>query len=135
MDTRGRQRDLDMLRVLLHEHRDRYRTQLRLLNQPRQDGAGSTEQPALAEFTWRRLDDVEHALHALDRGRYGRCTGCGADIRIDQLIRQPAASRCPGCSRREPEPGLRSPVYTAGDRPRRERTAAPETRRPDAGGR
>ncbi|MDG6106963.1 hypothetical protein Daura_28080 [Dactylosporangium aurantiacum] len=93
----SRQRELDALRVLLYEHRDRCHTQLRLLNQPPRDGAG-TEQPALAALTRHRLRDLEHALHAIDRGTYGVCAGCTADIRIDDLLRQPAATRCPGCA-------------------------------------
>ncbi|MEV0131055.1 hypothetical protein AB0H83_21650 [Dactylosporangium sp. NPDC050688] len=94
----GRQRELEVLRVLLHEHRDHCRTQLRLLNQPAPDGDGGTEQPALAALTRHRLRDLEHALDALEHGRYGVCTACAADIRIDHLLRQPAASRCPGCT-------------------------------------
>lgn len=94
----SRQRELEVLRVLLYEHRDRCRTQLRLLNQPPPDGAGGTEQPALAALTRRRLLDLEQALDSFERGRYGVCTACTADIRIDHLLRQPAASRCPGCA-------------------------------------
>lgn len=94
----GRQRELEVLRVLLYEHRDRCRTQLRLLNQPPADGGGGTEQPVLAALTRRRLRDLEHALDAIDRGHYGVCTACTADIRIDHLLLQPAASRCPGCA-------------------------------------
>ncbi|GGM63114.1 TraR/DksA family transcriptional regulator [Dactylosporangium sucinum] len=95
----GRLRELAFLRVLLEEHRGRYRTQLRLLDQPRpqQHDAGTVDQSTLAAVTWRRLDDVDRALRALELGGYGVCTGCGNDIPIDHLMRHPAADRCPAC--------------------------------------
>ncbi|MEV6926645.1 hypothetical protein AB0M46_19380 [Dactylosporangium sp. NPDC051485] len=101
--TLSRQRELDVLRVLLQEHRCRYRTQLRLLDEPQsRQRPGTIDRSTLAAATWRRLDDIEHALHALEGGRYGVCTGCVSDIPIDHLARHPAANRCPVCSSARP---------------------------------
>ncbi|WP_238005530.1 hypothetical protein KZZ52_18490 [Dactylosporangium sp. AC04546] len=102
MYTDSRQRELDVLRVLLQDHRSRYRTQLRLLDQPPQQRRGTAGRSTLAAVTWRRLDDIECALHALEHGRYGVCTSCVNDIPIEQLVRQPAARHCAACGDARP---------------------------------
>ncbi|MGI5242172.1 TraR/DksA family transcriptional regulator [Dactylosporangium sp. CA-139066] len=107
----SRQRELDVLRVLLQEHRGRYRTQLRLLDQPpSQQHAGAGDQMTMAAVTLRRLDEIERALQALEHGRYGVCSSCVIDIPIDHLVRHPAAKHCPACSRfRLPGTGKQGP--------------------------
>jgi DnaK suppressor protein len=41
-----------------------------------------------------QIDDVDDALHRLDRGRYGLCEVCGQPIVADRLVAMPAARRC-----------------------------------------
>ncbi|GAA2358502.1 hypothetical protein [Dactylosporangium salmoneum] len=103
MYTLSRQRELDVLRVLLQEHRGRYRTQLRLLDQPQsQQSPRTLDRSTLEAATSRRLDDIERALHALEHGGYGVCARCVRDIPIDHLARHPAANQCPVCSNARP---------------------------------
>lgn len=40
---------------------------------------------------------VKAALHRLDVGTYGDCLDCGAEIGLQRLLVQPAASRCASC--------------------------------------
>ena len=43
------------------------------------------------------LRDVEAALVRIDKGTYGVCGECGAEIGQDRLTAVPAASRCYDC--------------------------------------
>jgi RNA polymerase-binding protein DksA len=43
------------------------------------------------------LGEVDHALHKLDNGTYGRCDECGADIPYERLEVRPQATLCIHC--------------------------------------
>jgi DnaK suppressor protein len=45
-----------------------------------------------------RLEQVERALHELDRGRYGDCERCGAAIGWERLQARPGTATCVGCA-------------------------------------
>ncbi len=53
---------------------------------------------ALTGLEQRELDAVAAALQRLERGAYGQCADCGADIPFDRLLVEPAALRCVGCA-------------------------------------
>jgi|SRR5579862_1351141 len=43
------------------------------------------------------LEEVEHALHKLDAGTYGRCDECGNEIPYERLEVRPQATLCVQC--------------------------------------
>ena len=43
------------------------------------------------------LDEVDHALHKLEAGTYGRCDECGNDIPYERLEVRPQATLCVQC--------------------------------------
>jgi RNA polymerase-binding transcription factor DksA len=45
-----------------------------------------------------RLEQVERALHEIDRGRYGDCERCGAAIGWERLQARPGTTTCVGCA-------------------------------------
>jgi DnaK suppressor protein len=49
---------------------------------------------AMVEITSRKLQDVERALGRLQRGTYGRCSDCGAEVSAARLRAMPYAERC-----------------------------------------
>ena len=46
----------------------------------------------LHESDFSRLRFIRRALHAMDRGQYGECTGCGEDINPKRLEAMPWAT-------------------------------------------
>ena len=52
---------------------------------------------AVVEITSRTLQGIEGALGRLERGTYGRCSDCGAEIPAARLRAMPSAVRCRGC--------------------------------------
>ena len=48
-----------------------------------------------ADLTRMRL--IENAIEALDRGQYGECVRCGAEINGKRLLAMPWAACCIGC--------------------------------------
>jgi RNA polymerase-binding transcription factor DksA len=40
------------------------------------------------------LGDIEHAMHRLDAGSYGRCEACGGEIGEERLAARPMARFC-----------------------------------------
>lgn len=52
----------------------------------------------LDESTRAELQQYEHALAHLDRGRYGFCEQCGEDIHPDRLQALPHATLCFDCA-------------------------------------
>ncbi|CAH0351734.1 TraR/DksA family transcriptional regulator [Aquabacterium sp. CECT 9606] len=67
----------------------------------RQDEAVRAQTGEIDEAQERRdmeeIGLVKAALHRLDTGTYGGCLDCGADIGLQRLLVQPAASRCAAC--------------------------------------
>lgn len=55
---------------------------------------------ALTDREQREMDAVTAALARLQRGDYGACADCGADIPFDRLKAEPWALRCVGCESR-----------------------------------
>jgi RNA polymerase-binding transcription factor DksA len=49
---------------------------------------------SLLEDIEQEIADVQRAFVRLDRGTYGRCEACGAEIPDDRLIAVPAARFC-----------------------------------------
>ena len=45
-----------------------------------------------------RIGFLELALDRLDGGTYGRCEGCGEDIKFERLKVTPEATRCSKCA-------------------------------------
>jgi|SRR5687768_13422762 RNA polymerase-binding transcription factor DksA len=52
----------------------------------------------LRSHTLALLEQVEGALHQLDRGQYGVCLACGGMIRPERLEALPYATLCVACS-------------------------------------
>jgi DnaK suppressor protein len=46
------------------------------------------------------LDEIEHALHKIDAGTYGRCDECGQQIPYERLEVRPQATLCVECKGR-----------------------------------
>jgi DnaK suppressor protein len=46
------------------------------------------------------LKELDAAALRLDRGTYGTCTDCGAEIELERLFARPGATRCIACQRR-----------------------------------
>lgn len=44
-----------------------------------------------------RLEDINHALHAIENNTYGICEVCGNKIEEDRLEANPAARTCKAC--------------------------------------
>jgi DnaK suppressor protein len=51
------------------------------------------------------LADIDAALQRMDRGSYGECMDCGADIPLARLQAQPMALRCMACQERREASG------------------------------
>lgn len=67
-----------------------------------------------AETFWRRRQDIESALEALEAGEYGICEDCGDDIPARRLEAAPWARRCVACEEeREREGGGPVPRHQA----------------------
>jgi DnaK suppressor protein len=54
---------------------------------------------ALRDKARAQLEAVEAALHRLDDGTYGRCTGCGRPVAAERLEAIPWAELCIECQR------------------------------------
>lgn len=52
---------------------------------------------AMVEITSRKLRDIEGALDRLQRGTYGQCSDCGAEVSAARLQAMPSAERCRDC--------------------------------------
>ena len=69
-----------------------------------------------ADLTRMRL--IENAIEALDRGQYGECARCGAEINGKRLLAMPWAAFCIGCQEEteaEERAGRSSPLAGAED--------------------
>ncbi len=67
-----------------------------------------------AETFWRRRQEIESALGALEDGEYGVCEDCGDDIAPRRLEAAPWARRCVACEEeREREFGGPMPRHRA----------------------
>ncbi|RLT45383.1 MAG: hypothetical protein DWI57_00760 [Chloroflexi bacterium] len=54
---------------------------------------------ALIAVLERRMQDIEHALRAIDKGQYGLCERCGNPIEPERLEVKPDAILCLNCQR------------------------------------
>ena len=54
---------------------------------------------ALEKLSIRRLDAIDRALDAMERGSFGVCTACGDDIELPRLRAIPDAALCITCAR------------------------------------
>ena len=67
-----------------------------------------------AETFWRRRQEIESAIEALDAGEYGVCEDCGDQIAPRRLEAAPWARRCVPCEEeREREGGGPIPRHQA----------------------
>jgi RNA polymerase-binding protein DksA len=55
---------------------------------------------SLADAERRELEDVDAALLRLDRGAYGRCEACAAEIPVARLRARPEVRTCLDCAPR-----------------------------------
>jgi DnaK suppressor protein len=60
---------------------------------------------ALAELESRELEQIEHALHRIEKGVYGRCELCGGKIAEARLNALPYTSTCIDCQRESERTG------------------------------
>ena len=60
-----------------------------LQNQSLTRNLGEREQVKLAQ--------IQEALERMEKGTYGRCTGCGAPLPVERLSVFPEAPTCTGC--------------------------------------
>lgn len=56
------------------------------------------EAEAVAQKLRSTLDEVEHALHKIDKATYGTCENCGKEISLARLEVMPAARFCIDCA-------------------------------------
>lgn len=54
---------------------------------------------ALIAVLERRMQDIEHALRAIEKGQYGICERCGNPIEAERLEVKPDAILCLNCQR------------------------------------
>jgi len=54
---------------------------------------------ALIAVLERRMQDIEHALRAIEKGQYGLCERCGNPIEPERLEVKPDAILCLNCQR------------------------------------
>lgn len=54
---------------------------------------------ALIAVLERRMQDIEHALRAIEKGQYGICERCGKPIEPERLEVKPDAILCLNCQR------------------------------------
>ncbi|HRJ44076.1 MAG: TraR/DksA C4-type zinc finger protein [Caldilineaceae bacterium] len=54
---------------------------------------------ALIAVLERRIQDIEHALRAIEKGQYGICERCGNPIEPERLEVKPDAILCLNCQR------------------------------------
>ena len=54
---------------------------------------------ALIAVLERRMQDIEHALRAIEKGQYGICERCGNPIEPERLEVKPDAILCLSCQR------------------------------------
>ena len=67
-----------------------------------------------AETFWRRRQEIESAIEALEAGEYGICEDCGDEIAPRRLQAAPWARRCVACEEeREREGGGPMPRHRA----------------------
>lgn len=52
---------------------------------------------ALISVLERRLSDIDMAMRAIDKGKYGICSRCGKPIEVERLEIKPDASMCVTC--------------------------------------
>jgi hypothetical protein len=69
----------------------------RLLRRGRALLRGSAGLASLSEVHRQELADIHAALERIERGLYGRCVGCPAEIEMSRLDAEPAAERCMRC--------------------------------------
>jgi RNA polymerase-binding protein DksA len=55
---------------------------------------------SIAEGLVDMLHDVDAALERMEKGTYGRCESCGAEIPPERLEARPVASLCVDCKKR-----------------------------------
>jgi len=110
MATEQVTRDLSHLRARLEEEATRLQREVRNLSQAVQSGEVEIEieegdpeiferekNVALLATLQRRLESVQAALKAMDKGTYGICERCGAEIPVERLEAYPDASLCVKC--------------------------------------
>jgi DnaK suppressor protein len=64
----------------------------------------------------RRLQDINHALRAVERGQYGICDRCGNPIEKERLEVKPDATMCLSCQREVEALNRRNRVRRTADR-------------------
>ncbi len=96
-----RQHQLDRRLVEHHGGQTRAEHAAEVLSQdPREASQREEEREvdmALSDLELRELGDVSAALHRLQRGGYGVCADCEAEIPFDRLKAEPWALRCVAC--------------------------------------
>lgn len=98
--------DHDLLRILrarLEIQRDFRIDQLAALQSMEPNPAGSAQDEivsSLCSGAASALRQTREALRRLDEHSYGRCTGCGNALPIEQLAAVPQAPLCPACGSR-----------------------------------
>jgi DnaK suppressor protein len=60
----------------------------------------------LAEVASRELVNVDHALHQMRAGKYGKCEHCNSNIALARLQALPYATSCIDCQRENERNGL-----------------------------
>jgi DnaK suppressor protein len=71
---------------------------------------------ALSAVLERRLQDINHALRAVERGQYGICDRCGNPIEKERLEVKPDATLCLSCQREVEALNRRNRVRRTADR-------------------
>jgi len=69
------------------------------------DTANDEINSQLAEIESRELEQIEHALHRIVEGQYGRCEYCGGKIAEARINALPYTNSCIDCQRRNEQEG------------------------------
>lgn len=56
----------------------------------------------------RRLAELDHVLHRLEQGNYGKCESCGGEIPEERLQAMPDTTKCVSCQRQRERPWRRA---------------------------
>ena len=56
----------------------------------------------LDDITLAEVEQLRHAIDRIDKGTYGTCSSCGAEIGADRLEALPAATTCVRCAAANP---------------------------------
>ncbi len=62
------------------------------------ESEGDEVMASVGNLSLDEIEQIRHALHQIDAGTYGTCTGCGTAIPAERLELLPYATTCTRCA-------------------------------------